>query len=43
MHTLSTRALCALAFDRDQDFDPGQPPSSSTLEDLELVVGAGRS
>ena len=40
MHTLSTRALAALAFDRDQEFDPGQPLSAGMLEDLELVIGA---
>ena len=40
MHTLSTRALSALAFDRDQEFDPGPPLSPGVLEDLELVVGA---
>jgi hypothetical protein len=38
-----TRVLATLAFDRDQEFDPGQPLSPSTLEALELVVGARRS
>ena len=40
MRTPSTRALSALAFDRNQEFDPGPPLSPGVLEDLELVVGA---
>jgi len=40
MHTLSTRTLSALAFDRGEEYDPGQPLSESVLADLELVAGA---
>lgn len=40
MHTLSTRTLSAFAFDRGEEFDPGQPLSDSVLADLELSAGA---
>jgi len=40
MHTLSTRTLSALAFDRGEEYDPGQPLSESVLADLELSAGA---
>ena len=40
MHTLSTRTLSALAFDRGEEYDPGQPLSESVLADLELSGGA---
>jgi hypothetical protein len=40
MHTLSTRTLSALAFDRGEEYDPGQPLSDSLLADLELSAGA---
>jgi hypothetical protein len=42
MHTLSTRTLSALAFDRGEEYDPGQPLSESVLADLELSAGAQR-
>jgi hypothetical protein len=29
MHSLSTRTLSALAFDRGEEYDPGQPLSES--------------
>jgi hypothetical protein len=37
MHTPSTRILSALAYDRGEEFDPGQPPSSALVEALSLV------
>jgi hypothetical protein len=40
MHTPSTRILSALAFDRGEEFDPGQPPSSALVEALSLVEHA---
>jgi hypothetical protein len=40
MHTLSTRTLSALAFDRGEEYDPGQPLSDSVLADLALCAGA---
>ena len=40
MHTLSTRTLSALAFDRGEDYDPGQPIASELLETLSLVEHA---
>jgi len=40
MHTPSTRALCAMAFDRGEEFDPGQPPAPSLLDDLALGASA---
>jgi hypothetical protein len=40
MHTLSTRSLSALAFDRGEEYDPGQPLSETVLADLELSARA---
>jgi hypothetical protein len=40
MHSLSTRTLSALAFDRGEEYDPGQPLSESVLADLELCACA---
>lgn len=40
MHSLSTRTLSALAFDRGEEYDPGQPLAESLLADLELSAGA---
>ncbi|HKE18515.1 MAG TPA: hypothetical protein VKB80_26740 [Kofleriaceae bacterium] len=37
MHTPSTRALSALAYERGEDYDPGQPPAPDLLGDLELA------
>lgn len=41
MHTLSTRMLVALAYDRGEEYDPGQPPCAALLDDLELAELAG--
>ena len=41
MHTPSTRALSALAYDRGEEYDPGQPFAPSLLEDLSLFEHAG--
>ena len=40
MHTPSTRILSALAYDRGEEYDPGQPPSSALVEALSLVEHA---
>ena len=40
MHTPSTRILSALAYDRGEEYDPGQPPSAALLETLSLVEHA---
>ena len=40
MHTPSTRILSALAYDRGEEFDPSQPPSSALVEALSLVEHA---
>ena len=40
MHTPSTRTLSALAYDRGEEFDPGQPPSPALVEALSLVEHA---
>ena len=40
MHTLSTRTLSALAFDRGEEYDPGQPFAPDLLETLSLVERA---
>ncbi len=40
MHTLSTRTLSALAYDRGEDYDPGQPIAPDLLETLSLVEHA---
>jgi hypothetical protein len=37
MHTLSTRTLSALAFDRGEEYDPGQPPCPRFLDDLGMA------
>jgi hypothetical protein len=42
MHTLSTRTLSALAYDRGEEYDPSQPPiTPSLLDELALVEHAG--
>jgi hypothetical protein len=40
MHMPSTRALCAMAFDHGEEFDPGQLPAPSLLEELALAASA---
>jgi hypothetical protein len=40
MHTLSTRALSALAFDRGEEYDPAMSLSPGLLADLELIARA---
>jgi hypothetical protein len=41
MHTLSTRTLSALAFERGEEYDPSQPPVTPDLMDeLELFEHA---
>lgn len=40
MHTPSTRILSALAYDRGEEYDPGQPPSPALVEALSLVEHA---
>ena len=40
MHTLSTRTLSALAYDRGEDYDPGEPIAPDLLETLSLVEHA---
>ena len=40
MHTPSTRTLSALAYDRGEEYDPGQPPSPALVEALSLVEHA---
>jgi len=40
MHTLSTRTLSALAFDRGEEYDPGQPMAAGLLDALSLVEHA---
>ncbi len=42
MHTPSTRILSALAYDRGEEYDPGQPPSPALVEALSLVEHAAR-
>ena len=41
MHTLSTRTLSALAYERGEEYDPGQPIAPDLLETLSLVEHAG--
>jgi len=41
MHTLSTRTLSALAYDRGEEYDPSQPIAADLLETLSLVEHAG--
>jgi hypothetical protein len=40
MHTLSTRTLFALAFDRGEEYDPSRPIAPDLLEALSLVEHA---
>ncbi|HWF25612.1 MAG TPA: hypothetical protein VG275_09200 [Solirubrobacteraceae bacterium] len=40
MHTLSTRTLSALAYDRGEEYDPAQPVCPSLLDAFELVEHA---
>jgi hypothetical protein len=40
MHTLSTRVLSALAFDRGEEYDPAEPVCPDLLEALSLVEHA---
>ena len=40
MHTLSTRTLSALAYDRGEEYDPSQPIATDLLETLLLVEHA---
>jgi hypothetical protein len=40
MHTLSTRTLSALAYDRGEEYDPAQPIAADLLETLSLVERA---
>ena len=40
MHTLSTRALSALAFDRGEEYDPGLPCTPRLMDELELAIRA---
>ncbi len=40
MHTLSTRILSALAFDRGEEYDPAQAVCPDLLEALSLVEHA---
>ena len=41
MHTLSTRALSALAYERGEEYDPSQPPISPTaIDELALFEHA---
>ena len=42
MHTLSTRTMSALAYDRGEEYDPAQPIAADLLETLSLVERAGR-
>ena len=41
MHTLSTRTLSALAYDRGEEYDPGEPPCPALVADLALIEHAG--
>ena len=40
MHTLSTRTLSDLAYDRGEEYDPSQPIATELLETLSLVEHA---
>ena len=40
MHTLSTRTLSALAYERGEEYDPSQPIAAELLETLWLVEHA---
>ncbi len=37
MHTLSTRTLSALAYERGEEYDPSQPIAADLLETLSVV------
>ena len=37
MHTVSTRILSALAYERGEEYDPGQPVAFGVIEALSLV------
>jgi hypothetical protein len=37
MHTLSTRTLSALAYERGEEYDPAEPLCQATLDDLALA------
>ena len=41
MHTLSTRELAALAYERGQEFDPALMPTPDLVQDLRLARQAG--
>ena len=40
MHTLSTRTLSALAYDRGEEYDPAEPVAPDLMEALSLVERA---
>jgi hypothetical protein len=40
MHSLSTRTLSALAYERGEEYDPAQPVAEELLEALSLVENA---
>ena len=40
MHTLSTRTLSALAYDRGEEYDPADPLAPNLLEALSLMERA---
>lgn len=40
MHTLSTRTLSALAYDRGEEYDPADPVAPNLLEALSLMERA---
>jgi hypothetical protein len=40
MHTLSTRTLSALAYERGEEYDPSQPVAPDLLDTLSLVEQA---
>jgi hypothetical protein len=40
MHTLSTRAQSALAYERGEEYDPSQPIAEELLETLSMVEHA---
>jgi hypothetical protein len=40
MHTLSTRILSALAYDRGEEYDPAEPVCPDLMETLALVEQA---
>jgi hypothetical protein len=42
MHTLSTRTLSALAYERGEEYDPSQPPVTPELMDELALVERAR-